>query len=797
MAPQKSQTSNFRVSSPRGNHSNQESTKFLDWLRSLLFWALVPIRRWPTTVLAFILSALATAALCLQMQPLYRAVGLVLLHTQDYNLEQGDQSSFLRAAPRMELPHVESRTILTSTALLEIFHDLKLNLRNQSLEQSPVFDRDTWLSRSRPPDPVLLEVRNSLELLQIPDVKLNNLAVRMISNTNDIISVYTSGSHLIVPLNTTVQNEFIKIRFSKNPFPPGRFFEFKVWNDSNLLDQLGKNARARVLHANGYSTNFIEVEYTSVERASTSEFVNKIMERYVDQDRIHRDLKAKQISQFLTKQLKKTDIELVNRERSLSIYQERFSLIDLPLQAKIAIQQGAAIRAELLQLAVQKSAPKLYGSSELGTFAGGGQSGLVRIVRGRSTDAHDAILESQTSNLLEENIAVARSASSRTSSHPQFLQELHQLNIRKTALDSLAKHSQLRLNDRTHSLQHELRVLISELNHIPSQLQHLVRKSIEIEARKVLKQKLLEGFHQVNINRVAIVSPRRIVERALPPQLPYSRRPRQFILFSILGAIAFSLAISHLRQLWSRKICGFDDIVQELDWPVLARLPEVKKMMPLVGTNLDDSLPQETLTFDDSIQLLAAQLRFLSVNRQNGFLVQVTSTLSGEGKSTTLAHLAHSLARTGAKVLIADLDLRRPSQHRLWKTSRIDGLTEFVIMGGDLELLAKTPVATVPNLMLLTSGCRTVEPMEVLQHERLAQLFDAARISFDFVLVDGPPVFLSDSSVIATYVDLLVAVVRPQVADKFGLRQLGQKFSDFDQSRRILVVNGSINSLPR
>lgn len=155
---------------------------------------------------------------------------------------------------------------------------------------------------------------------------------------------------------------------------------------------------------------------------------------------------------------------------------------------------------------------------------------------------------------------------------------------------------------------------------------------------------------------------------------------------------------------------------------------------------------------------LRTNLEFSSPDKPLRSMV-VTSAGSDEGKSTTLANLAVTMAQAGKKVILVDCDLRRPSQHQIFHAANNTGLTDLV---RDETLLANPPLQDTPvsNLKLLTSGQLPPNPSELLGSRRMDEIVAALLTRADMVLFDAPPIIaVTDAALLSAKVDGVLLVV--------------------------------------
>jgi capsular exopolysaccharide synthesis family protein len=158
----------------------------------------------------------------------------------------------------------------------------------------------------------------------------------------------------------------------------------------------------------------------------------------------------------------------------------------------------------------------------------------------------------------------------------------------------------------------------------------------------------------------------------------------------------------------------------------------------------------------EAYRTLRTNLQFTSLDHPLHTLL-ATSTAPDEGKSTTLANLAVTMAQAEQQVILVDCDLRRPSLHTLFGASNESGLTNMILATEE----APPPLQDVgvPGLSLLASGPLPPRPADILGSRRMEQVIARLRGMADVVLFDTPPVIaVTDAAVLATRVDGVLLV---------------------------------------
>lgn len=159
----------------------------------------------------------------------------------------------------------------------------------------------------------------------------------------------------------------------------------------------------------------------------------------------------------------------------------------------------------------------------------------------------------------------------------------------------------------------------------------------------------------------------------------------------------------------------------------------------------------------ESYRMLRTNIEFSAID-QSMQIIMVTSSKPSEGKSTTSANIAVAFAQSNKKVLLIDADMRKPVQHRLFGKSNRIGLTTALFQQKELGDVVQ--MTNTDNLWFMSAGPTPPNPSELLSSNRMAALLEAAKRSYDVVIVDTPPIlFVTDAQIVAAQSDGVVLVV--------------------------------------
>ncbi|MDQ0118072.1 capsular exopolysaccharide synthesis family protein [Pseudarthrobacter defluvii] len=247
-----------------------------------------------------------------------------------------------------------------------------------------------------------------------------------------------------------------------------------------------------------------------------------------------------------------------------------------------------------------------------------------------------------------------------------------------------------------------------------------------------------------------------IIKPAIAPSSPTAPNTKLNLVLGSLAGLALGALLAALRVVLDTRIRGEADLRNVTEAPLLGGIafdPDAAKR-PL----LTQTAPQSPRA--ESFRQLRTNLQFANISEKTG-TVLVTSSLPGEGKSTTATNLALAIAQAGQSVCLIDADLRRPMIHEYLGLDRNAGLTTALVGSADVNDLLQ-PWGS-DNLYVLTSGQIPPNPSELLGSEEMMQLLRRLEAAFDTIVIDAPPLLpVTDAAVLSQYVGGVVLIVGSQ-----------------------------------
>ena len=239
----------------------------------------------------------------------------------------------------------------------------------------------------------------------------------------------------------------------------------------------------------------------------------------------------------------------------------------------------------------------------------------------------------------------------------------------------------------------------------------------------------------------------------------------------MIGAVICGLIFGSLLAIWlaaiDQRLGDVEQVEEITGLPLLAQLPHLK---PDKSTSDQSRLPQLLASarfshYSEAVQTLRASL-LLARPGAAPKAILVTSSMPAEGKSTTAVNLAASFARHGARVLLADCDMRKGAIAMRLRLNAVKGVTSVLTRQMSLEEAIQA-VPGVPGLFVLGRGPQPPDPAVLIESDEMRKVMDAFRRQYDFVILDSPPILgIADGLHLGQLADTVILVIRENVSNR-------------------------------
>lgn len=347
------------------------------------------------------------------------------------------------------------------------------------------------------------------------------------------------------------------------------------------------------------------------------------------------------------------------------------------------------------------------------------------------------------------------------------------------------------MNAQLGAINSKIAALSNTLKQLPDLQRRYLQLYREVEVKQQLYTGLLNTYQQLRIAKAGEIGNVRIVDTAVEPIEPIKPKKLQIIILSIFLGGFLGTLLALLRNMMRSGIKDSAQIERELDLPVYATVPrsplqesrvnllKKKKNIPILAVKDSSDIAIE------SLRSMRTAIHFALSNAKNN-IIALSGPAPEIGKSFITTNLATILAQGGSRVLVIDGDLRRGYLNKYFDKEVQPGLSELLNHQNSYEDVVQN--SQVDNLFFVTRGKSPVNPSELLSTDKFKVFLDQASASFDYVLIDTPPILaVTDGIIIAQYAGVNLLIARH---GKTQIKELEITVTRFEQAN--VKVNGVI-----
>jgi tyrosine-protein kinase Etk/Wzc len=533
---------------------------------------------------------------------------------------------------------------------------------------------------------------------------------------------------------------------------PGDSFRLQQLNFNATVEGLRQEIKASEV---GKKTNIINVSYTNTDPLLARDIVNTLVQVYLDQSLSSKTEEASRTVTFIEDQLKGTRNELEQSEKNLQSYKSTTGVVKLDTEADELIKKFSEIEKDLAAVILQRKQVEF-------ALAALQEAGRKKEIYAPVGFRDDPQIGAMANRLTELEVQKGALISGNTENHPQVKALQRQIDELQRQIQSTYETARLNLGRQEISIEQQLRQYEDKLRTLPAAERDLAGLMRYSKVNADIYTFLLQKHEEARIVKASTISNIKVVDPAITPDNPLQPQKKKNLLLGLLLGLMTGVGAVFFIEYLDDTIKGSEEAQRVIGAPVLAVIP----FIPADGDQ-DSDLHTSMVThlrphsaISEAFRSLRTSLHFAAINREKKVLL-ITSTFPGEGKTTISANLAITLSQTGARVLVIDGDLRRPSLHTKFGHSKAPGLSE--LLAGDVPVASVLHNTGIPNLRLITAGTTAPNPAELLGSQKMADLLVALRNEYDHIIIDAPPVLaVTDAPLLTSRCDLVLLVLETE-----------------------------------
>ncbi|WP_235861415.1 GumC family protein [Pontibacter flavimaris] len=649
--------------------------------------------------------------------------------------------------------------VLRSSALMtQVVHKLRL--------YAPVYEQDKFKSiPAYTTSPIAI-------ILKSPDTATEYPAVYFTFNeqTNKV-TIDGKG----YPLNTWVKTPYGEILFEKNLRQKGTAQNplfFSINNPKVVAKQLVGSV---YVESPGKASSVVNLYLEDKVPERGEDILNALIDAYLQAGLVDRNALVTQTLAFVEDRIQLMEKELNALEAQIVKYKSSNGAVNLNEQGKLYLQSvdfnDRRLNEINLQIAVLDNVEKYVMGKEH-------NAGIVPSTLGVS----DEVLSQLLQKLYNAEIQYQQLKETTAENNPLLMSLREEIeSMRPSVLENIQ-------NQRSNLVASRDKVASTNTQY-SSVLQSIPQKErelLEISRQQAIKNNAYSFLLQKREETVLSYAPSaedvKVVDHAEASREPVSPNPLYVYLTSVVLALGAGIALVTGKELLNSKVLFRSEIESYTNSPIVAELSISKRK------GKDTLLNSENVAQVEQFRQMRVTMGLYgrTFTRKK---IMVTSSIPREGKSFVSSNLAISLASSSKKVALVDFDLRNPNTSVLFEKANEPGLIEYLT--GKIQAPEIVKESSFEHLSIIPAGINIGDHTELLLNSRMEELFKFLEDSFDYVIIDTPPLDLvSDAYLLSEYCDITLLVIRHAYTPK----SLVQRFTQDNKLRQLnnvaIVFNG-------
>jgi|GEM_PF-99932 len=409
-----------------------------------------------------------------------------------------------------------------------------------------------------------------------------------------------------------------------------------------------------------------------------------------------------------------------------------------------------------------------------------------------------------------------------TENHPAVRQLQAKINLMIENMANELRQRELTMRGDLKGIEKQLDELRADYSNLPARGLALGRYERAVYLRQEIVEALAAEYEQARIRAADRVETAKVLQKALVPTFPNNpHSPVQRAVMGMILGLVLGVVFAVIAETLDTSIGTIEDVQEYTDAKVVGVIPfiraesveasmerrghviESERMLQRMAQLVAYFDPQSTLA--ETYRTLRTNIEFVTVEKGDKTIL-VTSSTSGEGKSTVMANLAMTMTQLGKRTLLVDCDLRKPTVARMFGLDKEPGLAEVIV--GNYEwrevIRTVTDIVTggmgmedlmqtqgISNLHIITSGAIPPNPAELLNSGKMVEFIAEVRDVYDIVLFDAPPILhVTDAAILGKHIDGVLMIYKAGDIPRTSLKRSVNLLNSVGIHLLGIVLNG-------
>ena len=691
--------------------------------------------------------------------PLYAATTTVIVKDQKKGVNESKVLESLDMMSSSQLIENEAEVIKSRSLMDAVVDKMKL--------YAPVFHEGNIRSESAHYfSPIKIEAQHPEAITPVKKIRFQY----------DSLNNYVLVDKQRYALNEWVNTPYGTLRFYPNPSrteyrsDAKYFFALKhpkkvTYNLLLNLDVLSVNKLSTVLT--------IQIKDELPKRAE--EMLNLLMKEYNQSALEDKNRLAANTLAFLDERLAGVKEELDSIEQRIQSYKADKGALDIGSEGRMFLenvsQNDQRISDFRLQLAVLDQVE--------GYVSSGTGGGIVP----SSLGVNDPILTQLLQRLSDHEIEYERMRKTTAENNPALVSIKDQIEKVKSGILNNITSQRRNLQASRSNLSGTNSSLTSMLRTIPKKERDLVEISRQQNITANIYNLLMQKKEEAALSYSSLMAENRVVDKAQSGIIPVSPNKLLLYLVAFILSMVLTICIISGKELFNNKVLYRKQIEALTSFPVIGEVSHSKeKGKYVIGEGVFTPVAEQ-------FRKLRNSLKYINIDKERKKIL-ITSSIPGEGKSFVCSNLGITLALTGKRVILLELDLVNPALGHMFEKQTEKGLSDY--LKGECcadDIIRHSEVHE--RLDVLPAGDLPLNPTELMMNGRLNELFSYLDGIYDYIIVDSAPVAaFSDAFVMSSLCDATLYVVRHNYTPKVFIERLEEEAKLNDMKNVSIIFNG-------
>jgi capsular exopolysaccharide synthesis family protein len=726
---------------------------------------------WPLFLFFFIISGTALYFYLQFTAPIYETKASVLIKDETKGQEDSKMEEVLNVFGTKKIVENELEIFHSNSLISSVVKTLNL--------YAPLFEEKGWrglaTTSAYQTSPIMVDVPNPGDIVETRKIYFSYSGAD---------STVTIGDRKY-PLDQWEDSPWGKIRFRLNshysPAPRKSRDSIKFYFNLISLDHATNEVLGNmIVTAASKQSSIINLSIKDQVPARGEAIISEIVIAYNKASADRKSGVALKTLKFIEDRLKNASKELDSVENSIQRYKDASGVVDISEQSKLYLQSIESNDKQLSTLNLQLSA---LDEVEKYVESKNNNGNIVP----STFNINDPSLTQLLTNLSTAEAQYDKLKRTTAENNPIMLSLQEEINrIRPNILENIRSQRKNIEAGKTTLLESKDRYA-AMLSAVPQKERQLVEVSRQHNIKNDIYSFLLQKKEETAYSITSILPDCYIVSNPTTSSDPVSPKKLFLGILVLVVPLFISVVLISLKDIFNNRILYRTDIEKLVRFPIIGEVIHSNLKSKIVTENGERSFITE------QFRLIRTGLKYQGDPPGNLKRILITSCIKADGKSFISTNLAMSLARSGKKVGLLELDLHQPKLTEILEVPPSDGITDYLlgnVAGEDIIF----PTTKHENLFLIPAGHLIEEPSELLVNGKLDILLNYLDTKFDVLVLDTAPYkVLTDALVIAPLCNLLICVIRHNHTPKSHIEQLDKDMESYSIHNVAIIFNGVKN----